>query len=97
MSNVVIVESPAKAKTIEKYLGKDFKVLASYGHIRDLIEKDGAVDPEHGYAMKYEVDEDKEKHINAIASASPITSAAVAEEVGDSSNGQASFSTDTFK
>lgn len=69
MSNVVIVESPAKAKTIEKYLGKDFKVLASYGHIRDLVEKDGAVDPEHGYAMKYAVDEDKEKHINAIASA----------------------------
>ncbi|MCE7902402.1 MAG: type I DNA topoisomerase [Gammaproteobacteria bacterium PRO9] len=69
MSNVVVVESPAKAKTIEKYLGKDFKVLASYGHIRDLLEKDGAVDPDHGYLMKYTVAEDKEKHINAIASA----------------------------
>jgi len=69
MTNVVVVESPAKAKTIEKYLGKDFKVLASYGHVRDLLEKDGAVDPEHGYAMKYAVAEDKEKHINAIASA----------------------------
>ncbi len=69
MTNVVVVESPAKAKTIEKYLGKDFKVLASYGHVRDLLEKDGAVDPDHGYAMKYVVAEDKEKHINAIASA----------------------------
>ena len=69
MPNVVVVESPAKAKTIEKYLGKDFKVLASYGHIRDLLEKDGAVDPDHGYLMKYTVAEDKEKHINAIASA----------------------------
>ena len=69
MTNVVVVESPAKAKTIEKYLGKDFKVLASYGHVRDLLEKDGAVDPEHGYLMKYTVAEEKEKHINAIASA----------------------------
>ena len=69
MTNVVVVESPAKAKTIEKYLGKDFKVLASYGHVRDLLEKDGAVDPEHGYLMKYAVAEEKEKHISAIASA----------------------------
>ena len=69
MANVVVVESPAKAKTIEKYLGKDFKVLASYGHVRDLLQKDGAVDPEHGYLMKYTVAEDKEKHIAAIASA----------------------------
>ena len=69
MTNVVVVESPAKAKTIEKYLGKDFKVLASYGHVRDLLEKDGAVDPDHGYLMKYSVAEDKEKHITAIASA----------------------------
>ncbi len=69
MTNVVVVESPAKAKTIEKYLGKDFKVLASYGHVRDLLEKDGAVDPEHGYLMKYSVADEKEKHINAIAGA----------------------------
>jgi len=49
--NLVIVESPAKAKTIEKYLGKDFHVLASYGHVRDLIPKEGAVDPAHDFAM----------------------------------------------
>ncbi len=69
MANVVVVESPAKAKTIEKYLGKDFKVLASYGHVRDLLQKDGAVDTEHGFAMKYAVAEEKEKYIAAIASA----------------------------
>ena len=69
MTSIVVVESPAKAKTIEKYLGKDFKVFASYGHVRDLLEKDGAVDPGHGYEMKYAVAEDKERHITAIASA----------------------------
>ena len=69
MSSIVVVESPAKAKTIEKYLGKDFKVFASYGHVRDLLEKDGAVDPAHGYEMKYAVAEDKERHITAIANA----------------------------
>ncbi len=69
MTSIVVVESPAKAKTIEKYLGKDFKVFASYGHVRDLLEKDGAVDPGHGYEMKYAVAEDKERHIAAIASA----------------------------
>jgi DNA topoisomerase-1 len=69
MTKLVVVESPAKAKTIEKYLGKDYKVLASYGHVRDLIEKDGAVDPDHGYAMKYAVAEDKEKYVSAITAA----------------------------
>ena len=49
------MESPAKAKTIKKYLGKDFEVLASYGHVRDLVPKEGAVDPEHHFAMKYQV------------------------------------------
>ena len=53
--HLVIVESPAKAKTIEKYLGKDFQVLASYGHVRDLIPKEGAVDPNNNFAMKYEI------------------------------------------
>ena len=65
-SNLVIVESPAKAKTIEKYLGKDFKVLASYGHVRDLIPKEGAIDTEHNFEMKYQVIERNEKHVDKI-------------------------------
>jgi DNA topoisomerase-1 len=64
--NLVIVESPAKAKTISKYLGKDFEVLASYGHVRDLVPKEGAVDPADGFAMKYQVIERNEKHVKAI-------------------------------
>src|SRR3569623_862603 len=67
--NLVIVESPAKAKTIKKYLGKDFTVLASYGHVRDLLPKEGAVDPEHDFAMKYQAIEKNEKHLDAIAKA----------------------------
>lgn len=67
--NLVIVESPAKAKTIKKYLGKDFEVLASYGHVRDLIPKEGAVDPTHHFAMKYDVIEKNAKHVVAIAKA----------------------------
>ena len=67
--NLVIVESPAKAKTISKYLGKDFDVLASYGHVRDLVPKEGAVDPDRGFAMKYQVIERNEKHVNAIVRA----------------------------
>lgn len=67
--NLVIVESPAKAKTIEKYLGKDFQVFASYGHVRDLVPKEGAVDPNHDFAMKYEVIEKNLKHVQTIASA----------------------------
>ena len=54
-TNLVIVESPAKARTIEKYLGKDFQVLASYGHVRDLVPKTGAVDTENGFDMKYQL------------------------------------------
>ncbi len=65
--NLVVVESPAKAKTIKKYLGKDFEVLASYGHVRDLVPKEGAVDPEHGYAMRYQVLEKNERHIESIS------------------------------
>ena len=64
--NLVIVESPAKAKTIEKYLGKDFKVLASYGHVRDLIPKEGAVETDNNFKMNYSVVERNEKHINNI-------------------------------
>jgi DNA topoisomerase I len=67
--NLVIVESPAKAKTIKKYLGKDFEVLASYGHVRDLVPKEGAVDPERGFAMQYQVLEKNERHIEAISKA----------------------------
>ena len=67
--NLVIVESPAKSKTIEKYLGKDFKVLASYGHVRDLIPKEGAVDPDNAFSMKYAVIEKNEKHVEAIVKA----------------------------
>ncbi|HET7175454.1 MAG TPA: type I DNA topoisomerase [Gammaproteobacteria bacterium] len=67
--NLVIVESPAKAKTIKKYLGKGFEVLASYGHVRDLVPKEGAVDPASDFAMKYQLIERNEKHVDAIAKA----------------------------
>ncbi|QYZ65971.1 MAG: DNA topoisomerase I [Gammaproteobacteria bacterium (ex Lamellibrachia satsuma)] len=67
--NLVIVESPAKSKTIEKYLGKDFAVLASYGHVRDLIPKEGAVDTDHNFDMKYQVIERNERHVQAISKA----------------------------
>ncbi len=67
--NLVIVESPAKASTISKYLGKDFDVLASYGHVRDLVPKEGAVDPENEFSMKYQVIERNEKHVKAIQKA----------------------------
>ncbi|MEA3141283.1 MAG: topoisomerase [Gammaproteobacteria bacterium] len=63
------MESPAKAKTIKKYLGKDFEVLASYGHVRDLVPKEGAVDPDHHFAMKYQVVERNQKHVDAISRA----------------------------
>ncbi len=65
--NLVVVESPAKAKTIKKYLGPSFEVTASYGHVRDLVPKEGAVDPEHGFAMQYQVIDRNEKHVQAIA------------------------------
>ena len=64
---LVIVESPAKAKTIEKYLGSDYRVLASYGHIRDLPAKDGSVNPDDGFAMEWENYADKAKQLKAIA------------------------------
>ncbi|WP_428310930.1 DNA topoisomerase I [Hydrocarboniphaga sp.] len=67
--NLVIVESPAKAKTIKKYLGKDFEVLASYGHVRDLVPKDGAVDTSGSFDMKYQIIDRNEKHVRAIISA----------------------------
>src|SRR5437899_9566905 len=67
--NVVIVESPAKAKTINKYLGRDYKVVASYGHVRDLPPKDGSVRPDDDFDMSWEVDGRAEKHMKAIAEA----------------------------
>ncbi|MFT4014206.1 MAG: type I DNA topoisomerase [Paracoccus sp. (in: a-proteobacteria)] len=66
---VVVVESPAKAKTINKYLGDDYTVLASFGHVRDLPPKDGSVDPEADFAMKWEVAADSRKHVKAIKDA----------------------------
>ena len=68
-SNVVIVESPAKAKTINKYLGADYKVLASYGHVRDLAEEDGSVKPDQDFEMSWEVADRAAKHLNEITSA----------------------------
>ncbi len=67
--NVVVVESPAKAKTINKYLGPDYRVLASYGHVRDLPPKDGSVDPEHDFAMVWQVDARGDKQLKEIAKA----------------------------
>jgi DNA topoisomerase-1 len=67
--NLIIVESPAKARTIKKYLGKDFEVLASYGHVRDLVPKEGAVDPDTGFTMQYQLIERNERHVEAIAKA----------------------------
>jgi len=65
-SHLVIVESPAKARTIEKYLGKDFKVLASYGHVRDLVPKEGAVETDNNFKMNYTPVERNQKHIASI-------------------------------
>src|SRR5438045_9760585 len=66
---VVVVESPAKAKTINKYLGSDYKVVASYGHVRDLPAKDGSVLPDADFAMSWEVDGKSEKHVKSILQA----------------------------
>jgi DNA topoisomerase-1 len=68
-SNLLIVESPSKAKTLKKYLGKDYEILASYGHVRDLVPKTGAVDPDDNFRMKYELIDRNAKHVDAIAKA----------------------------
>ena len=67
--NLLVVESPAKARTIKKYLGPDYEILASYGHVRDLVPKDGAVEPENGFLMHYEPIERNEKHVRALSRA----------------------------
>jgi DNA topoisomerase-1 len=67
--NLLIVESPAKAKTINRYLGSDFQVLASYGHVRDLPSKDGAVDTDNDFSMRYELSDGSKKHVDAIVKA----------------------------
>lgn len=67
--NVVVVESPAKAKTINKYLGSDYKVLASFGHVRDLPAKDGSVRPDEDFAMSWEVDSNSAKRLADIVKA----------------------------
>ncbi|MDC0400904.1 type I DNA topoisomerase [Candidatus Pelagibacter sp.] len=72
--NLVIVESPAKAKTINKYLGDDYIVLASYGHIRDLPSKNGSVDPENNFKMEWEVDSFSKKYLNEITDAAKKSS-----------------------
>ena len=69
MTNVVVVESPAKAKTINKYLGADYTVLASYGHIRDLPAKDGSVRPDEDFALEWEIDTKSAKRVKDIADA----------------------------
>ncbi len=73
---LVIVESPAKAKTINKYLGNDYKVIASFGHIRDLPSKNGSVLPDQDFAMKYEISDKSSKYVNEI-----IKSAKSASEI----------------
>ncbi|MFZ0106729.1 MAG: toprim domain-containing protein, partial [Thiobacillus sp.] len=69
MSKLVIVESPSKSKTLKKYLGADYEILASYGHVRDLEPKTGAVDTANQFAMKYQVIERNAKHVDAICKA----------------------------
>ena len=72
--NLVIVESPAKAKTINKYLGKDYTVLASYGHIRDLPSKNGSVDPNNNFQMLWEIDSFSKKYLKDITDAAKNSS-----------------------
>ena len=64
-SHLLIVESPSKAKTLKKYLGKDYEILASYGHVRDLVPKTGAVDPDDNFKMKYELIDRNAKHVDS--------------------------------
>jgi len=78
--DVLVVESPAKAKTIGKYLGPGYTVLASYGHVRDLLPKDGSVRPDEDFAMDWEVDGQSQKRLDAIARAGREICAALGRE-----------------
>ena len=82
MPDVLVVESPAKAKTINKYLGDGFTVLASFGHVRDLPPKDGSVRPDEDFAMDWEADERGQKQVRAIASALTRSSGAASGRPG---------------
>ena len=73
--NLLVVESPAKATTINKYLGSDFEVLASYGHVRDLVPREGAVDPERGFEMHYDIIDRNKKHVDRIVKAAKLAEA----------------------
>src|SRR6185295_2543808 len=72
--NLVIVESPAKAKTIEKYLGSDYRVESCIGHVRDLVKRDSGIDIENGFKPVYEVNEDKHKVVNELKRLSKLAS-----------------------
>ena len=78
--NLVIVESPAKAKTINKYLGKDYLVLASYGHIRDLPSRNGSVDPDKNFSMIWEIDSFSKKYLKEITSAAEDSNKIILED-----------------
>ena len=78
--NLVIVESPAKAKTINKYLGDNYTVLASYGHIRDLPSKNGSVDPDQNFKMEWEVDSFSKKYLKEITDAAKESSKIILSE-----------------
>jgi len=81
LKDLIIVESPTKARTIGQYLGKNYIVLSSQGHVRDLPSKDGAVDPDNDFAMTYELNEGSEKHVRAIIKAARKADQIIAEGV----------------
>ena len=85
--NLVIVESPAKAKTINKYLGDNYKVLASYGHIRDLPSKNGSVDPDQDFKMEWEIDSFSKKYLKEITDTAKDSKKIILRQADISSSG----------